>query len=235
MRCFGLLAMNPMIPRSQLVNERHDLESIVDRIRSTFDDKTEARDRALKQSRTLIRLCSLAIRAVHRDDLDQASQHLREAKGLVADLRQGLSAYPDLYHAGYTQDAFKEYAEANLVRALLADDPAPTPDDLGIEDAAYLSGMGEAAGELRRRVLDIIRHDRYQEAERLLERMDEIYGLLVTIDYPDAITRGLRRTTDMVRGVTERTRGDLTTSFHQHQLKMALKRAEGDRDLGNEA
>lgn len=217
------------------MTEHEDLESIVDRIRNSFDEKTEARDRALKQSRSLIRLCSLAIRAVHRDDLEQAGQHLREAKALVAGLRQGLAGYPDLYHAGYTQDAFKEYAEANLVRALLADDPVPTPTDLGIEDAAYLAGMGEAAGELRRRVLDIIRHDRYQEAERLLERMDEIYGLLVTIDYPDAITRGLRRTTDMVRGVTERTRGDLTTSFHQHELKMALKRAEGERQRGEGA
>ncbi len=217
------------------MTEHEDLESIVDRIRNSFDEKTEARDRALKQSRSLIRLCSLAIRAVPRDDLEQAGQHLREAKALVAGLRQGLAGYPDLYHAGYTQDAFKEYAEANLVRALLADDPVPTPTDLGIEDAAYLAGMGEAAGELRRRVLDIIRHDRYQEAERLLERMDEIYGLLVTIDYPDAITRGLRRTTDMVRGVTERTRGDLTTSFHQHELKMALKRAEGERQRGEGA
>ncbi|MGA9531835.1 MAG: haloacid dehalogenase [Anaerolineales bacterium] len=208
------------------MTEPDDLESIVERICESFDEKTEARDRALKQSRSLIRLCSLAIRAVHRDDLEQASQHLAEAKGLVAGLRQGLAPYPDLVHAGYTQDAFKEYAEANLVRALLADDPVPTPGDLGIEDAAYLAGMGEAAGELRRRVLDIIRLDRYAEAERLLDRMDEIYGLLVTIDYPDAITRGLRRITDMVRGVTERTRGDLTTSFHQHQLKMALKRAD---------
>lgn len=209
------------------MSETAELESIVDGIRASFDDKTEARDQALKQSRSLIRECSLAIRAVHRDDLDEAGQHLTAAKDLVADLRQGLAPYPDLLHAGYTQDAFKEYAEANLVRAFLADDRIPTPRDLHIEDAAYLAGMGEAAGELRRRVLDIIRHDRYEEAERLLDRMDEIYGLLVTIDYPDAITRGLRRITDMVRGVTERTRGDLTTSFHQHQLKMALKQAEG--------
>jgi translin len=213
-----------------MVTESKDLEPIVERIRQSFDDKTEARDRALKQSRSLIRLCSLTIRAVHRDDLGLASQHLADAKRLVTALRQGLASYPDLLHAGYTQDAFKEYAEANLVRAMLADDPLPSPDDLAIEDAAYLAGMGEAAGELRRRVLDIIRHDRYEEAERLLDRMDEIYGQLVTIDYPDAITRGLRRITDMVRGVTERTRGDLTTSFHQHQLKMALKRAEDPDD-----
>jgi translin len=209
------------------MTEESKLESIVDQIREGFEAKNEARDLALKQSRSLIRHCSLAIRAVHRDDRAVAAEHLERAKELVGELGGGLAAYPDLYHAGYTQDALKEYAEANLVQALLAGEAVPTPAELSVDDAAYLAGMGEAAGELRRRVLDIIRHDRYPEAERLLARMDEIYGLLVTIDYPDAITRGLRRITDMVRGVTERTRGDLTTSFHQHELKMALKRAEG--------
>jgi translin len=191
-----------------------------------MEEKNAARDRALQHSRTLIRHCANAIRAVHRDEREEASLHLQEARALVEELRRGLSAYPDLYHAGYAQDALKEYAEANITYALIGGEQLPDPDALGVEYAAYLGALGEAAGELRRRVLDILRHGHSQEAERLLSAMDDIYGLLVTVDFPDAITGNLRRTTDMVRGVTERTRGDMTTSFQQHELKVALKAVE---------
>lgn len=208
------------------MKERPGLEVIVDSILDGFEAKNEVRDAALKQSRTLIRHCSTAIRAVHRGDRAEAQSHLEQARQLVESLRGSLEPFPDLYHAGYTQDGLKEYAEAHLVFTLIADERLPSPQDLGVEDAAYLAGLGEAAGELRRRVLDLIREDQYQEAERLLGRMDEIYGLLVTVDYPDAITRGLRRITDMVRGVTERTRGDLTTSLQQFELKRALSERE---------
>jgi translin len=204
----------------------HTLEAIGERIRQHLEEKNAARDRALQHSRTLIRHCANAIRAVHRDQRQEASLHLQEASALVEELRHGLSAYPDLYHAGYAQDALKEYAEANITYALIGGEQLPDPDALGVEYAAYLGALGEAAGELRRRVLDILRHGHSQEAERLLSAMDDIYGLLVTVDFPDAITGNLRRTTDMVRGVTERTRGDMTTSFQQHELKVALKAVE---------
>jgi translin len=204
----------------------HTLEAIGERIRQHLEEKNAARDRALQHSRTLIRHCANAIRAVHRDERQEASLHLQEASALVEELRHGLSAYPDLYHAGYAQDALKEYAEANITYALIGGEQLPDPDALGVEYAAYLGALGEAAGELRRRVLDILRHGHSQEAERLLSAMDDIYGLLVTVDFPDAITGNLRRTTDMVRGVTERTRGDMTTSFQQHELKVALKAVE---------
>lgn len=199
------------------------LEEIIDQIRASFDEKNAARDQALKHSRTLIRHCSLAIRAVHRGDRDLAGEELRSARALRDELQESLQPYPDLYHAGYTQDALKEYAEASIVRALVAGEGLPTPEELSVDEAAYLAGLGEAAGELRRRVLDIIRSGEFDEAERLLAAMDDIYNSLVTIDYPDAITRGLRRITDMVRGVTERTRGDLTTSRQQDKLRQALQ------------
>lgn len=203
------------------------LEQIVDQIRSSFDEKTAVRDKALKHSRTLIRHCSLAIRAVHRSDWALASEELGRARSLRDELQESLQPYPDLYHAGYTQDALKEYSEASIVRALVAGEELPGPDQLKVNEAAYLAGLGEAAGELRRRVLDIIRLGEFEEAERLLSAMDDIYGSLVTIDYPDAITRGLRRITDMVRGVTERTRGDLTTSRQQDTLRQALRDVRG--------
>jgi len=202
------------------------LDSIAEQIRQHLEEKNAARDRALQHSRTLIRHCANAIRAAHRDERRAAEEHLTQARQLAEMLRGELAGYPDLYHAGYTQDALKEYAEANIVFALLGSGALPHPQDLGIEYAAYLCGLGEAAGELRRRVLDLLRSEDIQQAESLLSAMDDIYALLVTIDYPDAITGNLRRTTDMVRGVTERTRGDLTTSFQQHELRRALKAAE---------
>jgi translin len=202
------------------------LEDIVDRIREHLDEKNAARDRALKQSRTLIRHCSLAIRAVHRDEKDVAADHLAQAKALVDELQEDLKPYPDLYHAGYTRDALKEFSEANITAALVAGEPLPTPEELQVEYAAYLGGLGEAAGELRRRVLDLMRRGRAEEGERLLSAMEDIYGMLVTVDYPDAITGGLRRITDMVRGVTERTRGDLTTHTQQAELMQALRSVE---------
>jgi translin len=206
------------------------LEDIVDRIREHLDDKNAARDRALKQSRTVIRHCSLAIRAVHRDEEGVAAEHLAQARSLVDDLQRDLEPYPDLYHAGYTQDALKEFSEANITAALVSGEELPTPESLKVEYAAYLGGLGEAAGELRRRVLDLMRRDRAEEGERLLAAMEDIYGMLVTVDYPDAITGGLRRITDMVRGVTERTRGDLTTHIQQAQLMKALRAVEARLD-----
>ncbi|MBN2554802.1 MAG: haloacid dehalogenase [Anaerolineales bacterium] len=193
-----------------------------------FDKKNQARENALKQSRTLIRHCSLAIRAVHRDERTTAKGHIQEAEAIVSALKSELSAYPDLYHAGYTRDALKEYAEANISYALIGGDPLPTPEELDVDYAPYLGGLGEAAGELRRRVLDMLRDGYSRDADRLLDAMDEIYSLLVTVDYPDAITGSLRRTTDLVRGVTKRTRDDLTTSAQFHDLKQALKAAGMD-------
>jgi translin len=203
------------------------LEALGERIRQHLEEKNAARDRALQQSRTLTRHCAHAIRAVHRQELPAAQEQLGEARALAAALRDGLAPYPDLLHAGYTQDALKEFAEASIVYSLIGGEALPLPESLGIEYAAYLGGLGEAAGELRRRVLDILRRDSLEEAERLLTAMDDIYALLVTVDFPDAITGNLRRITDMVRGVVERTRGDLTTSVQQHALKAALKAVEG--------
>jgi translin len=202
------------------------LGPIGDRILSYLEGKNAARDSALQQSRTLIRHCATAIRAAHRDERDLAKQHLADARQIAKALRQELDPYPDLYHAGYTQDALKEYAEASIVYALLADEDLPDPDELGVEYAAYLGGLSDAVGELRRRALDVLRHDEFAEAERLLGAMDDIYGLLVTVDFPDAITGKLRRLTDIVRGLVERTRGDLTTSLQQGELKAALQSLE---------
>lgn len=208
------------------------LDALAEQIRQQFDIRTAARDQALAQARLLTRFCSQAIRAVHRDEIDVMNEQLGEAQKLADTLRQALAPHPDLYYAGYTQDALKEFVEANVTCALILNQPLPGPADLGVESNTYLNGLAEVVGELRRRCLDILRHGYSAEAERLLTLMDDIYAILVTMDYPDAITNGLRRQTDLARGIIEKTRGDVTFSLRGEHLENALARLS--RQLGSE-
>ena len=211
----------------------HKLEKIADQIRQKFDLRNAKRDQALAQARQLTRACSLAIRAVHRDDKEAMQVHLAEARALADTLRQELVTYPDLFYAGYTQDSLKEFVEASVTCALIQNQPLQTPEELAVEEATYLNGLAEVVGELRRRTLDILRHGYSQEAERLLGHMDEIYSVLVTMDYPDAITGGLRRQTDVARSIIEKTRGDVTFSLREDHLAQAIRRFS--RQLNGEA
>lgn len=198
------------------------LDSIADDIRAAFNTKSDARDAAINQSRTLIQHCANAIRAVHRHEWDVAQERLATARTAANELRAQVADFPDLYHSGYTQDALKEYVEAYVTYALVRGEVLPTPQSLDVEDATYLNGLAEAASELRRQILDIIRKGHSDTAESLLDAMDTIYGILISFDFHDAITGGLRRRMDALRGVLERTRGDFTTSLRQQQLQEAL-------------
>jgi translin len=203
-----------------------NLGTIIERIRATFTERNAARDLTLGRSRELIRFCSLTIRAVHREEFAEAEQLLNTAKQAAAAMKADIAAHPELYYTGYTQDSLKELTEACCVFAIVQHRPIPTPEEIEIDEAAYLNGLAEAASELRRRALDLIRRDRVDEAERMLTAMDDIYAQLVTIDFPDALTGGLRRTTDTLRAVLERTRGDLTTTLQQEKLQKALQEME---------
>jgi translin len=206
------------------------LEEIAEKIHHSFEVCTEERDRALAQARTLTRHCAHAIRAVHRDEYALARQHLDEALVLVKSLRNNLANLPELFYAGYTQDALKEYAEAALVYALVNNNDFPAPEDLLLEPSTYLQGLAEAVGELRRRILDMLLKENAVEAKRLLGEMDDIYAILVTMDYPDAITGGLRRLTDVARAIIERTRGDFTLSLRQERLQNTIREFESKLD-----
>lgn len=207
------------------------IEAIGEDIIRALEARNVARERALASSRATIRTCAHSIRASHRGELDKAGQLLEAAGELVAATLEELAdAQPSIYWAGYVQDAQKEYAEAAVVYAVISQRAIPSADELGVEPAAYLNGLGEAAGEMRRYVLDRIRYGEAERCEQVLGTMEDIYSLLVTVDFPDAITDGLRRTTDMVRGVLERTRGDVTFALQQRQLTEALANAGlGDR------
>ncbi|MBE2268944.1 MAG: haloacid dehalogenase [Anaerolinea sp.] len=199
-----------------------------DSIRAAFVSKNAARDSAISRSRELIRHCAEAIRATHRREWDAAEAKLTTARTAADELRGVIADYPDLLYSGYTQDALKEVVEAFATYAIIRDRALPSPETLAVDGSTYLNGLAEAATELRRFILDILRREDgdAREAERLLDWMDAIYDQLVTFDFPDAITGDLRRRTDVVRGVLERTRGDLTTTFQQQRLQAALKEFE---------
>jgi len=203
-----------------------NLDTIIEKIRATFTARNGSRDLTLGRSRELIRFCSLTIRAVHREEFTEAEQLLNTARQAAAAMKADIAAHPELYYTGYTQDSLKELTEACCVFAIVQHRPIPTPEEIEVDEAAYLNGLAEAASELRRRALDLIRRDRVDEAERMLTAMDDIYAQLVTIDFPDALTGGLRRTTDTLRAVLERTRGDLTTTLQQEKLQKALREME---------
>ena len=198
------------------------LDAITERVRTHWDAKHRAREHALARCRDVIRNAALTIRAVHRDEEENARALLDAAREHLASARAALDGHPDIFHAGFMHDAQKEFAEASLTIALVAGAPLPSPEELGVEHGAYLNGAGEAVGELRRYLLNGLRHGDMARSERYLSAMDEIYSVMVTLDFPDAITGGLRRTTDVTRGILEKTRGDLTVAARQAELEARL-------------
>jgi len=200
-----------------------DVGELGEQLREHLDDKTSARERGLASSRTAIRSCGNAIRALHRGEIPVAAVLLDDAQGALDEARAALETHLDVLHAGFVHDAEKELAEARITFALVTGAPLPNPAQLGIPPAAFLKGMAEAIGELRRHLLDLMRRGDLERCEVVLAEMDDIYYLLTTMDYPDGITQGLRRLTDVARSIVERTRGDFTTSKIQSSLRVALE------------
>ena len=200
-----------------------NLDSTAKKIRADLLAKDAAREKALPLCREAIRYCSKAIRALHRQEFDNARDMLGSAGKLVYDAKKSLSDYCELQHSRFLLDAQKEFAEGSITLALITRQKLPDPDELGIDYAAYLNGLGEAVGEVRRYILDSLRKGDQSRSDELLQAMDDIYDMLVTMDFPDAITASLRHSTDMVRAVLERTRSDLALAIQQKGLENKLE------------
>jgi translin len=202
-----------------------DLTSVAADIRKRFDAKSAAREKGLTSSRAAIRFCANSIRAVHRGEMDVALELQSQARAQLDAAQDAMRPFPDIYHAGFLHDAEKEYAEACATYSFINAGELPGPESLKVGDAAYLNGLSEVIGELRRHLLDIIRHGDIARGEELLQAMDDIYFILVSMDYPDAITGGLRRSTDVARSIMERSRGDLSITIVQRGVQEAIERA----------
>jgi len=202
-----------------------ELDDVSESIRHRFDARVQARERALPASRQAIRCCANAIRAIHRGEFERAHALMDEARAAIDEGLEAVASHPDIRYAGYLQDAQKEYAEARLTEIVVnGGEDIPTPDEVGVEDAPYLNGMAEAIGEARRHVLDLLRAGRVDEGDSVLSSMEDFYAVLVTMDYPDAITGNLRRSTDVSRSLLEKTRGDLAVARVSQDLHDALER-----------
>ena len=204
------------------MSEPGDLLELSDPVRARFADRHRAREESIQRSREAIRAAANAIRAIHRGEDEVAVGLLAESRGRLDEAIGAVEAYPEVLHAGFVGDAAKEYAEAVLTRAAVAGQPLPGPEEVGVDDASWLHGLAETVGELRRACLDRVRAGDLASAEAALGQMQEIHSVLVTIDAPDGLTRGLRRATDASRAIIERTRGDVTTAAGQRALRQAL-------------
>lgn len=204
------------------------LPAIAGDARARLDERSAARERALPAHRASIRHSANAIRATHRGDAEEAARLRDASRAALDEGREAARTHPEVFFAGFLQDAEKEYAEACLTAAMVAGQPFPAIQDLGVGVAPYLNGLAETVGEGRREVLDLLRRGEVEEGERILGVMDEIYAVLVSMDYPDAVTGNLRRSTDVARGIIEKTRGDLSVSLVARELRIALERHARD-------
>lgn len=196
---------------------------LADEVRSILDPRFEAREKAITESRRVIRSAANAIRALHRSDWDEASRLIAESGDRLATINTAIAETPELQSHGVVVDAAKEFAEARITQAVFTGDTIPSFAELGLDPVPYLHGLGEAVGEMRRRMLDMLRAENLDEAEQLLDQMDDIVDLLAEVDYPDGMTNGLRRTTDVSRSLVERSRSDLTATVVQERLRRDLR------------
>lgn len=202
---------------------KKQLQQACEQVSGDFQRTHEARELSLPLHRKSIHECSLAIRAVHRGEFVEAMQHIDKSSAILGQLKELLSPFPEVFYAGFVQDAQKEFAEASITYGIVTKGNFPSAQELAIDNAPYLNGMAEAVGELRRHVLDLIRQGRFDEGEKMLDMMDDIFYVLTGIDYPDAITRGLRRSTDLARSCLEKTRGDLAVNRTHYSLENEIK------------
>lgn len=200
-----------------------ELKDIVDPIRADLDAAHAGREQGLPACRRAIRAAGSSIRAVHRLQFDRAKELADESEAAIREAQEVLKPYPQVANAGFLSDAEKEMVEARMVAVLVAGEPIPSPSDLAVSPVSWVKGLAEAASELRRHLLDRLRAGELDRGEELLGVMDDVYDALVVIDYPDALTGGLRRTLDALRAVLERTRGDVTTTVLQTRLQRAIE------------
>lgn len=197
------------------------LDSIAARVERELDAKDRVREAALRAGRSITRLAGTAVRGMHRgeDVRETLAQVSKEVRALRAMLRD----HPEFWRAGAVEGALQEAAEAAIVHRIVHGRPLPTPRALGVTGPAYLLGLADAVGELRRFALDGLRKGRLEEAEGYLHAMEEVYHTLLRFDYPDAIVP-LRHKQDVARSLLERTRGELAVAARSAELERKLDR-----------
>jgi translin len=207
------------------VSRRAELRGLVDEATAPLTAANQAREIGLAACRRVIRASGSAIRSVHRLDFAEATTFIVEAERALREAQEVLEPHPAVAYAGFLTDAEKEFVEAKLTLAFVEGTALPSAAVLVVMPASWLKGLAEATSEMRRHLLDRLRTGDLDRGEELLTLMDDVYDALITVDFPDAITGGLRRTLDALRAVLERTRGDVTTTVLQTRLREAIESA----------
>ncbi|WP_457619607.1 hypothetical protein [Methanopyrus sp.] len=201
-----------------------NLRETIEDIRGELDALDEARDEAQVVLRDLHKLSSEAVYEVHRGNLEEARRRLDEAAELVSKLHDLLGDFPELLRTGFAENHLQEYAEAEILYSIVKDLRAPSPEEINVSPRAYLLGLLDAVGELRRIVVDALREGDLDRAEEFLGIMEEIYSLTMTFDYPRSVVPNLKRKQDVARSLLEKTRSEVTIAGKTEELKRALER-----------
>jgi translin len=202
-----------------------NLEKIVEEVREKLDKRDEAREKVFELNRMAIRLSASTIKAIHRREFGLAEENLSKIKETLGNMVDSLKEVPELLHCGMVNSAFQEYAEAALLMSLTRDGVYASPDEISVPFFdAYLLGLADVIGELRRSALDSVCDGDVDEAVMTLKKMDEILSNLVTLDFPEAIVPGLRHKCDVARNLVEKTRGDIANSVSNEKLIQEIKK-----------
>ena len=194
------------------------LEKNFKKIRFELDKANGIREKILNLSRESIRKSSIAIKHLHRGEYDLADKLITENHSLIHEINN-LGSEMKPIRFGMLLTSNQEYVESIFLQAFLRKKPYPNFEDLKVPHLSYLHGLTDFVGELRRVILDTLRQDKDIEiAIEALDLMDDLYSLLLSIDYPDSLTFNLRKKTDFVRNITEKTRGDVTLAINRLQL-----------------
>ena len=202
------------------------IKNIIEHIREELEEKDKAREQGITLSREVVRNCRVAMQHVHKMELERAHFMILTARENMEKMNSVLKDQPDLYYGGFVEHAQQEFTECSVIYALVSGKGIPEPEELKVEPVAYLNGLGDVGGEIKRHILDLIRNGMLDKGERYLNIMEELYTGLMLFDYPDAMTHGLRAKTDRLRLLLEIARGELTAAVRQQKLEMAMQALE---------
>jgi len=192
-----------------------NLDEIADRIQSRLDEKDTVREIAIKSSRAIIRISGSVIHSIHKKE--DVRRMMGEAMDEAQRLRGLLEEHPEIWNSGLVEDAMQELSEAAIIMSIADDAPLPDPEELGVPMTAYLLGLADAIGELRRFTLESLRQGNTETATVFLEMMEDMFKVIMRFDYPDALV-SIRRKQDIARSLLEKTRGELAVAVSSKML-----------------
>ncbi len=199
------------------------MKNIFSKIIDVLDKLDEDREEILRKSRVIIKDCSIAIKSIHREENKSYQDIILKIKNELDVLKNLIIKNPGHFYK-YLKTPEQEYTEAIVLFSIIQNQKIPTHIDLNVDALHYILGLADVIGELRRYILDNIRKSRIDVINDILEKMDELYTYLFSLDYPSGMTKDLRHKTDVARNIIEKTRGDITLSVQMNNLTNLLEK-----------